>query len=224
MKKVLAILLAVVLVASIGVVAFAKGGFISSPSGNPAPEIIDVEYLDEGSCEPRIEVTPYSERDTLDSKREKDIEDAYDEIAANKDLTKLCSELEAVAKARGLDPKVLAVSDLFDVTAYHSVPHEYCGSIKITLSSETIKHFVALIHRGSNGKWENIPDVIVDSAENTIIFSAKDFSPFAVVVDTSSQRVPDTGNMLYIPAIIMVVSAISLTGVLISLKKKKQEA
>lgn len=223
MKKVLAVLLAVVMVASIGVIAFAKGGFVSSPSGNPAPEIVSVEY-EEGSCEPNIEVTPYSERDTLDDEKKNALEDAYDEIAANEDLTNLCAALEEVARALGIDPAALAVSDLFDVSTYHKLPHDYCGTIKITLSSETIKNFVALLHRASDGTWENIADVVVDFSDNSISFSAKDFSPFAVVVDTSADGVPETGEMLYIPAIIMVVSAVSLVGVLISLKKKKQEA
>ena len=153
------------------------------------------------------------------------MEKAYDEIAANKDLTKLCPELAAVAKAKGVDPKNLAVSDLFDVTAYHTRDdHEYCGTVTITLSAETLKNFVALIHRNSNGKWENVPEVVVDASESTITFSVRDFSPFAVVVDTKASDIPITGGQLIIPAAIMIVSAVSLVGVLLVLKKKKQEA
>ncbi len=223
MKKILAVCLALVMVASAAFLAFAQGGFVSSPSGNPAPVIIEVVY-DDGSCNPRIVVTPYSEREDLDEKREKDINDAYDEIAANEDLTKLCEALAAVAASKNIPVGDLAVSDLFDVTAYHNGDHDYCGTIRITLSAETIKNFVALLHRSSDKGWEVVPDVIVNTVANTIEFSAVDFSPFAVVVDTSAENLPNTGEALYIPAIAMFVSAVALVFVLVSLKKNKQEA
>lgn len=224
MKKILAVVFAVIMVVSAGVMAFAQGGFVSSPSVNPAPVIVEVVY-DEGSCEPRIVVTPYSERETLDEEREEDMNEAYDEIAANEDLTNLSEALEAVAVEKGIPVENLAISDLFDVTAYHTTDHEYCGTIRITLSAETIKHFVALLHRNKQGNWEVIQDVIVHAGENAIEFSAIDFSPFAVVVDTSADDLPNTGEALLIPAIAMFVSAISLVVILISIKKnKKQEA
>ncbi len=223
MKKLLAICLALVMVVSGTFFAFAQGGFVSSPSGNPAPVIIEVEYED-GSCNPRIVVTPYSERDELDEKRENDMNAAYDEIAANKNLAKLCPALEAVAAAKGIPVENLAVSDLFDVTAYHNGNHEFCGKIVITLSAETIKNFVALLHR-NDGNWELVTDVIVNEAANTIEFSVRDFSPFAIVVDTSAENLPNTGEALIIPAVAMLVSAVALVFVLFNMRKnKKQEA
>lgn len=223
MKKILAVCLALVMVASAAILAFAQGGFVSSPSGNPAPVIIEVVY-EEGSCNPRIIVTPYSERETLDDKREADLNAAYDEIAANEDLTNLCEALAAVAAEKGIPVEDLAVSDLFDITASHNGDHEYCGTVRITLSAETIKNFIALLHRNSEGSWEVVPNVTVNVAENTIEFSIDDFSPFAVVVDTSAENLPNTGEALYIPAIAMFVSAIALVFVLVNIRKNKQEA
>ena len=81
MKKILAVVFAVIMVVSAGVMAFAQGGFVSSPSVNPAPVIVEVVY-DEESCEPRIVVTPYSERDTLDEEREEDMNEAYAKLEA----------------------------------------------------------------------------------------------------------------------------------------------
>lgn len=230
MKKFLAIIMAMVLAFSVSVIAFANGGFIASPSGNKAPEIVEIVY-DEDSCEPEIVVTPYAERHKLDDKRRADLEKAYDEIAANADLTKICSDLIAIAKAKGSDPLNLGVSDLFDVTAYHTKnDHEYCGMVTLTLSAETLKNFVALIHRDpETGKWENVDEATVDATESTLTFRCRDFSPFAIVVDKKAGTIPPTGEsslqlQIIIPAAIMVVSAISLAGVLIVLKKKKQEA
>ncbi|MBQ7121495.1 MAG: hypothetical protein IJO03_04445 [Clostridia bacterium] len=223
MKKALAIILSLVIVICAGVMAFAQGGFVSSPSGNDAPEIEEVSYED-GSCNPRIVVTPYKDRDTLDEEKEEDMNEAYDDIAANEDLSKMCPELGTVAATKGIPVSRLAVSDLFDVSAYHnSDDHEYCGSITVTLSAETLKNFVALLHRNSDGKWNVVPDVIVDYSESTITFSAQDFSPYAVVVDKAADSAPDTGSLsIYIPAIVMVISAVSLAFVLVSLKKKQE--
>ena len=222
MKKILAVILAVIMVVSAGVLAFAQGGFVSSPSGNEAPEIEDVQYSDD-SCNPRIVITPYNEREELDESRKNAIIAAYNDIAENKDLSKMCAALSGVAASKGLSVLQLAVSDLFDITAYHNGDHDYCGIITITLSSETLRHFVALLHRGADGTWEVVPDVTVDYASNTISFQARDFSPFAVVVDTEAENVPDTGSEIIIPAVVMFLSGISLAVVLFSLKKKKAE-
>ena len=222
MKKILAVILAVIMVVSAGVLAFAQGGFVSSPSGNEAPEITDVQY-GEDSCNPRIVVTPYNEREELDEARKNAIIAAYNDTAENKDLSKMCAALSGVAASKGLSVLQLAVSDLFDITAYHNGDHDYCGIITITLSSETLRNFVALLHRGADGTWEVVPDVTVDYASNTISFQVRDFSPFAVVVDTEAENVPDTGSEIIIPAVVMFLSGISLAVVLFSLKKKKAE-
>lgn len=226
MKKALAIILALVVVVCAGftIAAFAApGGFVSSPSGSDGPVLVDVEHSDD-SCEPEIVVTPYKDREELDEEKENDMNKAYEEIAANEDLTKMCPELKAVADAKGIPAENLAVSDLFDVSAYHTRnDHEYCGTTTISLKAETIKKFVALLHRDPDTqKWEVVDGVVVDRVNNTITFSAQDFSPYAIVIDKTADTMPDTGSNLYIPAIMMVVSAVSLAGVLISLKKKQR--
>lgn len=228
MKKLTAIFMAVILALSVSVIAFANGGFIASPSGNKAPEIIEIIYED-GSCKPEIVVTPYAERYKLDEKRRTDLEAGYNEIAANKDLTKICYALASFAKSKKIDALSLAVSDLFDVSAYHKdTAHDYCGKITIKLSAETLKNFAALIHRDPvTGKWEHIADAVYDSETNTVTFTVKNLSPFAVVVDTKASTIPETGELplqIIIPAAIVMVSAVSLAGVLVVLKKKKQEA
>ena len=192
MKKILAVCLALIMVVSAGVFAYAKGGFIASPSGNSAPIIIEVTYDDILSCKPKVVVTAYSDRGTLDDDKEEDMNEAYDEIASNKDLTILWPFLKEVAISKSLNPFYFAVSDLFDISAYHTLPHDYCGRITIRLSSETLSRFVALVHRTASGEWELIPNVILDVAEETITFSINDLSPFAIVVDTSAEDVPSS--------------------------------
>ncbi len=222
MKKVLAICLALVMVVSAAMMAFAApGGFVSSPSGNEAPVIISVIYED-GSCNPKVVITPYSERETLGEEKEEDMDDAYDEIAANKNLSGLCSELSSIAASKNIPVSRLAISDLFDISTYHYGDHDFCGSVTIKVGAETLKNFVALLHRDIDGTWEVVPDVVVNVQEGTITFSADEFSPYAVVVDTGVNDIPDTGANIYIPAIAMVVSALSLVVVLFSMKKKQK--
>lgn len=221
MKKALAIGLALVIAVSATMMVFAApGGFVSSPSGNEAPVIITVSYED-GSCEPRIVVTPYSERDSLEIEKEEDMNEAYDEIAANKDLSALCSELSAVAASKNIPVANLAVSDLFDVSTYHNGDHDYCGSVTVKIGAETLNSFVALLHRDLDGTWEVVPDVIVNISEGTLTFSADRFSPYAIVVDADSNDVPNTGANIFVPATAMVVSAVALAFVLFSMKKKQ---
>lgn len=221
MKKVLAICLAVVMVISAGVMAFAQGGFVSSPSGNKAPVIVTVTYGD-GSCRPEIIITPYVDRETLEEYKEQAMIDAYNEILNCDNLGDLCAALITLAAELGRDVRDFAVSDLFDISAYHNLPHDYCGTITLTLNSETLTNFVGLLHRNSEGVWELIPDVVIDYDKNTITFTVRDFSPFAIVVDTAAEDAPNTGSSIYVPAIVMCVSAISLAAVLISLKKKQR--
>ncbi len=221
MKKVLAICLALVIAVSAAMLVFAApGGFVSSPSGNKAPVIITVSY-EEGSCNPRVVITPYSERETLEEKKEA-MDEAYDEIAANKNLSGLCSELSSIAAAKNIPVSRLAVSDLFDVSLYHNGDHDFCGTVTVKVGTETLKNFVALLHRDVDGTWEVVPGVIVNVEEGTLTFSADKFSPYAIVVDTGSKDIPDTGANIYIPAIAMFVSAVSLVVVLFSMKKKQK--
>ena len=221
MKKVLAVCLAVVLVVSAGVLAFAQGGFVSSPSGNKGPEISDV-ILGDLTCNPRVVITPYAEREKLDDQKEAELNKAYDEISANSDLSNLTPDLKAIAAALGVSHLRFAVSELFDISVYHTLPHDYCGEITVKLTIEAPENYSALIHRDSENGWEIVPDVVVDKANKTLTFTGTEFSPFAIVVDKEADALPNTGSMLYIPAIAMVVSAISLVVVLVSIKKKKE--
>lgn len=223
MKKVLAICLAVILVASAGVLAFAQGGFVSSPSGNSAPTIEGVVPGND-SCTPRVVITAYADRETLDDAKEEELNKAYAEIGANADVSKLCPEIKDVTRISGVNYLNCSVSDLFDISVYHEAGcdgNHDIGAVKITLSADNLEKFVALIHRHSENDWKIVPDVVVDSDKGTLTFVSDEFSPFAIVINKDATTLPNTGSMIYIPAIAMVISAISLVAVLVSLKKKK---
>jgi len=210
MKKLLSVCLALIMVACFSVTAFAEGGFLNSPSLNPAPEV--VEPTDEG-----IEVTPYNDRDSLTDDEKKALEDAYDSIKNVDDVRDLNKD---VADGNSSN---LAVSDLFNV-GYEG--NNTSGSYSVALKSDTLNNFTSLMTY-VNGKWE-----IVDGAkvqDGKLMFTAKNLGPYAIVVNTGdSTNSPQTGinettttenTSLVVYGALMVVSA---CGALFMWRKSKK--
>lgn len=224
MKKVLVVCLTLIMVLSMGLTAFAvPNGFMSSPSGKPAPELIEGKNESE-DCTAELIITSYANRHLLPENLQIMMEDAYNQIVNAALLTDLTAELEAVAKKQGLEPSDLVVSDLFDIRYVNCGDHKDHGYFDIVLQADSLKRFVALLHY-YNGTWE-----VIDNAEVKILndeyhlcFSVDEFSPFAIVVDTSDKTPPITGdtNMINIYLIVMLVSAAALIVVLASGRKKQ---
>jgi len=243
MKKVLAICLMAVMVLGLSIPAFAApGGFVSSPSGNQAPEI--VEYHNESKdCKATLDVTPYADRNSLSEDACKKLEDAYSAVVNAKDLTSLSEALNELAKKLGIKASDLAVSDMFDISCNGCDDHENHGAFDITLKAETLKNFVCLLHY-YNGEWKVVTDAEVTNNGTHLEFTEKEFSPFAIVVNTAAagnagssnttsgnansgnttSKVPQTGesNMIYVCAAAAVVSIVGIA--VISSKSKKNRA
>ncbi len=219
MKKVLAIVLALVMVTSLSITTFAKGGFIVSPSNNDGPTLEDFKNESE-DCTGVIVVTPYHDRDNLDPTAKDLIEDAYDRIKGTDDLTNLTDELEDVAKKNNVDPDNLGVSNLFDVSYEGCTDHNSHGPFTITISDDTAENFIALM-QWNGTSWTIIKNVVITG--NKLTFTSDQFGPYAIVTATGS---PSTGDnvdlVLYIT--LMVVSAAALVTVLVIYKKKNKKA
>lgn len=222
MKKVLAICLALVMLATISVTAFAElGGFVASPSGNQAPELISGTNESE-DCEAGLVITAYGKKSELPEETRKKLEEAYDIIVETKDLSKLTAGVKAAADEAGVDVGNLAVSDMFDISATDCGSHEDHGHFDIAIKHEYLENFVCLLHY-YNGEWRIVEDAKIND-EGHLEFTEKDFSPFAIVVDTGAGS-PQTGgndNHIWIYIAIMVVSATALY--FIWKKSKKQRA
>ena len=81
MKKVVAICLMMVMVLSMSVNVFAApGGFVSSPSGNPAPEVVIFAPSDD-DCKGRLVVTAYGDRHDLSEALREMLEKAYKDFS-----------------------------------------------------------------------------------------------------------------------------------------------
>ena len=225
MKKVLAICLMMVMVLCMSVNVFAApSGFVSSPSGNPAPTVVAFEPNND-DCTGRLVVTPYGDRHELSDALRAMFEKAYNDIVNSDDLTKLNADFAKLVADRNLTADKLAVSDLFDIHVSGCDYHDEHVDFDITLDADTLSRFVGLLHMNKDGVWELVTDAEVINNGEHLKFSVDSFSPFAIVVDTSSGSpdAPQTGDnsMIHIYAIIMAVSALAI--VVITVKSRKQK-
>ena len=223
MKKALSVVLALVLCLTFTMsAAAAPGVFLSSPSGNPAPQLIEGVNEDE-DCEAKIVITPYSERDTLPAEKRELMEKVYDMILDAEHIGELNSAIEALAKKKGIPVESLAVSDLFDVSYYNcaDADHEEHGYFRIKFKADTLKNFVGLLHYTGN-KWELVEGAKVEG-NVYLTFRVDDLSPFAIVVNTGVDAGDNqTGEEFpWIYVVGMAVSAVGFGAALYVYKRKK---
>lgn len=223
MKKVLVFMMTLVMAMALSVTAFAApGGFVSSPSGNPAPELVD--YFDsEEDCEEDPAITPYSERDELDDESKEDIEEAYDDIVKADDLGDLNEDLDKLAEENNIDSEDLAVSDLFDIDDVDCDDHDHNGPYTVKLSAETLENFVGLMQYDGE-KWILVKGAKVDEDGN-LTFTVDELTAFAVVVNTDPASVtpPPTGySSSWIYILMLVVSMVGLVVVAVASRTKEK--
>ena len=226
MKRIFALLMTLVVIATLTTVTFAEnGGFYESPSKNQAPTLDDFKNEDE-ECEATLKITSYADREQLSAEAQQKMAEAFAAIASSTDLTQLDSKLKTMAEELGVATADLAVSDLFDIALHEDEDHDAHGSFTVTLGADTLKNFVALLHY-SNGQWNVVPGASVDGDKLT--FTIGDFSPFAIVVNTNPGAIaPVEPDGMSVGAIIALVAAIvAVSGgiaflVVFLLKKKKK--
>lgn len=223
MKKFLAFFVAMVMVLSLSITAFAApGSFVSSPSRNDGPVLIEGEN-ESSDCEAELVITPCKDRKKLPAKALEDMETAYEIIAKCKDLTSLNSAFATFVAGKGLGAANLAVSDLFDVSYYNCDIHDFHGQFRIKLSADTLNKFVGLLHY-NDGEWEFVSNAKVLEDGETLEFSIKGLSPFAIVVEREAGSLisPETGDYVgFVLPVIMFACLITLIIVCVSIKKKR---
>lgn len=208
MKKLLSVCLVFAMVMCFGITALAEGGFVSSPSGNSAPEVVEGN---EG-----IVIHSYADRDELSDDERKELEAAYDSINNSDDIRDLNKNITSDNNAN------LAVSDLFNLGYTGS---DSFGSQSIALNADTLNNFVALMVY-VNGEWQIVSDAKIQNGN--LIFTADKLGAYAVVVNTGDDtKSPQTGinetsadsTGIVVYGILMVVSA---CGALFMWKKSKK--
>ncbi len=214
MKKILVFGLVLVMCLSMGLTAFAAiGGYVQSPTKNKAPTVIEVTTETPTTEKLIITVTPFAERNKLTGETAANFNEAHEDIVANKNIAALTPAVEAVAKKANVKVENLGISDLFDVSANM----ELTSAVTIKLNAETAKHFVALLHY-HNDTWEVVENATVK--DNTLTFTVKDLSPFAIVVDKEKAAVtaPLTGDN-GVDSVVAVMALVSALGIVLVSKK-----
>ena len=223
MKKVLVICLTVVFMMSMTLTAFAAtGSFVSSPTGNPAPQKVEFKPADE-DCTATLVITPYSDKKELPAAIKTLMEKAYNAIKGSDDISTFNADLAALAKSKKIKGSDLAVSDLFDIHVTGCDYHDGHTDFDIVLSADSFKNFVGLLHMNKNGEWELVKDAKVIANGEHLSFSVDSFSPFAVVVNTKANP-SQTGDNSMIPLYVAIMAVSALAIVVILVKSKKQTA
>ena len=213
MKKLVTLCLTLVLALSLSVSAFAaNGAFISSPSANKAPELVDTD--------PEIKVTPYADRDDLADLDTEEMEEAYRQIANVIENNAFSQALKELAKELGKAASELSVSDLFHVNVEDATADEQ-GGYTITIKLEDLENFIGLMQFDGT-EWKNVEIISIDKENGTVTFRVTESGPIAVIVDNGTgSSTPPTGDnaMMYLG--VCLVAAAGLVVVLVNSKKKR---
>ncbi len=226
MRKKIVFLMTLVLIMSISVVnvAAATGGFVKSPSLNPAPELISA--VSEGdNCNGRFVITPYDERDTLNEKERAEFEESYDDIKANPNLGNLTSDIGELAKKKNLDESKFAVSDLFHThveDCFHKDGESH-GKFDVELAADTLDKFVGLLHY-SDGVWSIVDNASIN-LDGHLVFEVEKLGSYAIVVNTDESLVPapPTGDEFPWIAVVLVAMIAVTTVIFVKSGRKEEE-
>lgn len=179
MKKILSVLLAVLLLASISVAAYAEN-FVNSVENAGAPEIDAVADSEGNDVSALIKIVPYEQVDTLAEDDQTAMHAAYDSLNAGK-LADINADLAAAA-----GDKSIAVSDFFFLTSDEDVSFP----LKVTLRNSNLADFVSLLQY-VDGAWTWI-DAEVDG--DALTFSIESFGPFSIIVAGEPAASAPTGE------------------------------
>lgn len=209
MKKILAFSMVLLLALLMTVAVTADpGAFISSPSGNSAPTLIDFSN-ESDACTAEIKICAYSDRDTLDDAARAKLEEAYASIVGTTDLGSLNSALKDLAEKLQISSDQLAVSDLFDISYVDCDAHTDHGEFTITLKPTVLENYACLLHYNGSA-WELVEYSEVSEDGAHLTFVTDDLSPFAIVVHDGTAVLPvdDDGNQ----TAVIVLGAVAVLG------------
>lgn len=217
MKKLCSIVLMIAMVCTLAFsVNAAPGVFLSSPSNNRTPIIIDFECSDP-NWKGEIYITSYGDRNVLDLIEREKFEKAYDSIRNSSSVSNLIPGISDIAANLNVPAEDLGISDLFHI----GVSDITDGVFKIKLDSDTIKNFVGLVYF-EDGEWKIVEDAYIDD-DGYLVFSTKLPGTYAIVVDVDNSIVdiPITGDAFsWALVAIMAVSAAGIVVLVVSYRKK----
>lgn len=188
MKKTFIVLVTLAMIATLCMPVMAEpGGFVSSPSKEQAPTLVDGKN-ESPECVAELLITSYADRKHLDEGVRKAFESAYTSILGAEKLNELNSAIVNIAEDAGFELSDLSVSDLFDISCSSCEGHENHGKFSVKLRPEDLEGFVCLIHY-VDGKWKVVENARVAADGVTLEFEEKNFSPFAIITGDDSSDI-----------------------------------
>lgn len=227
MKKILTACLALVMVMTMSITVFAApGGFLSSPSGKLAPDLVDYSNSSD-DCEAELVLTPYANRGSLPDPLRINFESAYNSIANTNNISNLNSDLTKIVQELNLSSDDLGISDFFNIHSKNCDIHEDHGAFTIKLKPETLENFVALM-RYDGEKWVIVEGAKILSDGMHLTFASKELGPFSIVVNTADSKLTDTDSpqtgdsfpWIYVILIAVSVAGLAVVAVLYTKSKK----
>ena len=189
MKKLMTLLLALALAASLTVPALAT--FTPSVENKGAPAVVSVDGVDAG----HIRVTAYGERGTHDAAAvtiKQILEDTHKNVKDAGTLDKLSADVNTLLAKDHPDVKAedLIVSDLFDVSyvengAVAPLNQKVTITFKLTVPVENV---LLVLHKTSGGDWELMN---MDKYQVKLTFDS--LSPVVFAIDSAEFHVDPNG-------------------------------
>ena len=220
MKKLFSIVLMVAMVLTMAVtVNAAPGVFLSSPSNNRTPIIVDFECSDP-NWKGEIYITSYGDRNVLELIEREKFENAYDSIRNSSSISDLIPGISDIASNLNVSADNLGISDLFHI----GVSDITDGVFKIKLDADTLKNFVGLVYF-EDGEWKIVDDAYIDE-DGYLVFTTKLPGTYAVVVDVDNSiiDIPITSDVFsWALVAIMVASSVGIVVLVVNYRKKRVE-
>lgn len=218
MKKICALIVAVLLLQLTAVFAFAGGGFTSSPELAPAPGL-EGEVEKHENCVADIKIYAYGDRNQLKKSFATIMEDAYNKISGTADLGEIGESVGELADELKVDSSVLVASELFAVVSEGCYGHKSHGTVGIEIKPIITENFAGLLAYDGN-EWSIVESEVKDGV---ILFDHAGDAVYTILLHDGTAKEPANGAVIAACGGAAVVAAGGIVAVVL-LKKKKQEA
>ncbi len=248
MKKVLSVILAVVLICSLSVSAFAAADVNKSVTAKPAPElvvpnvanpnivaqILKGETVIHDVLASELIITPYHKADSAPHAIITDmLKDAYTEITSIDSVGELHDALDALAKKINKDYTAdnLVVTDLFDIYLtgeaedHHDAHDEHYLRVTFKTGIAADAQAPIVLYNCTGDKWDVVDAAnVVNNGDGTLTIEFHDLCP-VVFLSAVDKETPDTGDSTnaFLWGGVAVVAAAGCVLLSVFVFKKREE-
>ena len=219
MKKICAVVIAIIMMQILSVLAFANGSFVASPSASDAPGFTQITPGGDG-CSVTVNICGYGDRGELDDKMLAALmTDAYEKISSSDDLGSLGAEVEKLADSLRVESEVLVASELFALYHDGCDGHDTHSSVKVALEPTLLENFAGLL-RYNGVEWELV-ECELDG--DVLVFDFEEDAVYTILLhDGTATEGNALASIIFIISGIFVILIIFLL-IIFFIKRKKDE-